>query len=206
MMDYVKSVIEEKMQVWMNIMIKYFTLPVSTGTASSLDAQNNWNFYAPIQDIFHKNTIHLKKLVYRNLSILAPKHHCRSLWPLNMIPCYFNQKMMQLERNGKTKFLGKRAHTIPFWDGVLESFKTSGGRTRSNRRFVICYIWPTNQVNILSSWNSLASSDNDKFSWGNVSVGNNCSSLLYRQNFELLFRFKNVEHLSNDDKVRIWTG
>jgi hypothetical protein len=24
---------------------------------------------------------------------LTPKHHCRSVWPLNMIPCYFNQKM-----------------------------------------------------------------------------------------------------------------
>ena len=73
-MDYVKSMIQEKMQVlvWMNIMIKYFTLPVST--ASSLDARNNWNCYAPIQDIFNKNPIHLKKLVYRNLSILAPKH------------------------------------------------------------------------------------------------------------------------------------
>jgi hypothetical protein len=29
--------------------------------------------------------------------------------------------------------------TIPFGDGVLESFKTSGGGSnRSNRRFVIC--------------------------------------------------------------------
>ena len=91
-MDFVKSVIQEKMQVWMNIMIKYFTLPVST--ASSLDARNNWNFYAPIQDIFHKNPIHLKKFVYRNLSILASKHHCRLLWQLNMIPCYSNQKMI----------------------------------------------------------------------------------------------------------------
>ena len=52
-MDYVKSVTQEKMQVWMNIMIKYFTLPVST--ASSPDAETNWNGYAPIQDIFHKN-------------------------------------------------------------------------------------------------------------------------------------------------------
>ena len=73
-MDYVKSVNQEKMQVRKNIMIKYFTLLVSTGTASSLDARNDWNCYAPIQDIFHKNPIHLKKLVYRNLSILAPKH------------------------------------------------------------------------------------------------------------------------------------
>ncbi len=73
-MDYVKSVIQEKMQVWMNIMIKYFTLPMSTGTASSLDARNNWNCYAPIQDIFHKNPIYLKKLGSRNLSILAPQH------------------------------------------------------------------------------------------------------------------------------------
>ena len=101
-MDYDKSVIQEKMQVWMKIIIKYFTLPVST--ASSLDAKRNWNCYAPIQDIFrncyapiqdifHKNPIYLKKLGSRNLSILAPKHHCRSVWPLNMIPCYFNQKM-----------------------------------------------------------------------------------------------------------------
>jgi hypothetical protein len=64
MMDYVKSVIQEKMQVWMNIMIKYFTLPVST--ASSPDAEKNWNCYAPIQDIFHKNPIYLKKLGSRN--------------------------------------------------------------------------------------------------------------------------------------------
>ncbi len=90
-MDYVKSVIQEKMQVWMNIMIKYFTLPVST--ASSPDAEYNWNCYAPIQDIFHKNPIYLKKLGSWNLSILAPKHHCRSVWQLNIIPYYFNQKM-----------------------------------------------------------------------------------------------------------------
>ena len=55
-----------------DIMIKYFTLPVST--ASSLDAEKDWNCYAPIQDIFHKNPIYLKKLGSRNLSILAPKH------------------------------------------------------------------------------------------------------------------------------------
>ena len=89
--------------------------------------------------------------------------------------------------------------TFPFGDWVLESFKTSGGSNRSNRRFLIHYIWPTNQVNILSSWNSLASSDNDKFSWGYVSVGNNCSSILYRQNLDILFRFKNVER-------SIWTS
>jgi hypothetical protein len=41
MIDYVKSVIQERMQVWKNIMIIYFILPVST--ASSLDAKNNWN-------------------------------------------------------------------------------------------------------------------------------------------------------------------
>ena len=70
---YIKSVIQEKMQVWMNIMIKYFTLPISTAL-HHLDAQKDWNCYAPIQDIFHKNPIHLKKLVYRYLSILAPKH------------------------------------------------------------------------------------------------------------------------------------
>ena len=93
-MDYVKSVIQEKMQVWMNIMIKYFTLPIST--ASSPDAEKNCNCYAPIQDIFHKNSIYLKKLGSRNVSILAPKHHCRSVWPLNMHDSrlfYFNRKM-----------------------------------------------------------------------------------------------------------------
>ena len=36
-----QSVIQEKMQLWMNIRIKYFTLPIST--ASSLDAPNIWN-------------------------------------------------------------------------------------------------------------------------------------------------------------------
>jgi hypothetical protein len=74
----------------------------------------------------------MKKLVYRNLSILAPKHGTiadrLSLWPLNMIPCclfqpeddsgwscgpFTNVKvletLLQLERNGKTKFLGNRA-------------------------------------------------------------------------------------------------
>ena len=89
-MNNVKSVIQEKMQVWMNIMIKYFTLPVST--ASSPDAEKIWNGSALIQDTFHKNSIYMKNLGSRNLSILAPKHHCRSIWPLNMIPCYFNQK------------------------------------------------------------------------------------------------------------------
>ena len=41
-MDYVKSLIQEKMQLWMNIMIKYFTLPASN--ASSLDAPRVWIF------------------------------------------------------------------------------------------------------------------------------------------------------------------
>ena len=37
------------------------------------------------------------------------------------------ETLLQLERIGKTKFLGNRGGTIPFGDGVLESFKTSGG-------------------------------------------------------------------------------
>ena len=57
-------------KVLMNIMIKYFTLPISTATF--LDAPNNWNCYASIQVIFHKNSIYLKKLVYGDLSILTP--------------------------------------------------------------------------------------------------------------------------------------
>jgi hypothetical protein len=64
--------IQEKMQVWMNIMIKYFTLPVST--ASSLDARNNWNCYAPIQDIYHKNTSHISEEIGFSESFLTGWH------------------------------------------------------------------------------------------------------------------------------------
>ena len=106
-----------------------FHLAGNCGTASSLDARNNWNCYAPIQDIFHKNSIYLKKLGSRNLSILAPKHHCRpfimatehdsmlfqpeddsgwSCGPFTIVKVL--ETLLQLERNGKTKFLGKRAH------------------------------------------------------------------------------------------------
>ena len=46
---------------------------ISLSTASSPDAEKNSNCYAPIQDIFHKNSMYLKKLGSRNLSILAPK-------------------------------------------------------------------------------------------------------------------------------------
>ena len=132
-MDYVKSVTQEKMQVWMNIMIKYFTLPIST--ASSPDAEKNWNCYAPIQDIFHKNSIYLKKLGSRNLSILAPKHHYRSVWPLNMHDSMLFQPeddsgwscgpftivkvletLLQLERNGKFNQISWQTGTFPFGD------------------------------------------------------------------------------------------
>ncbi len=93
-MDYVKSVIQEKMQVWMNIMIKYFTLPLST--ASLPDAEKNWNCYAPIQDSYLPQESHIPEEISFSESFYTgtkARHHCRSVWPLNMIPCYFNQKM-----------------------------------------------------------------------------------------------------------------
>ena len=109
-------------------MIKYFTLPVST--ASSSDAEKNWNCHASIQHIFHKNPIYLKKLGSRNHPKLAPKHHGISVWPLNMHDSMLFQpeddsgwscgpftivkgsvgNFIAIRNNGKTKFLGKRAH------------------------------------------------------------------------------------------------
>ena len=41
--------------------IKYDKISTQLSTASSLDAEKNWNCYAPIQDIFHKNPIYHKK-------------------------------------------------------------------------------------------------------------------------------------------------
>ena len=129
-MDYVKSVVtQEKMQVWMNIMIKYFTLPKSA--SSSQDARNNWNCYAPIQNIFHKNSYHTPEKIGLSESfytgtkaplqiIMATEHDSMLFQPeddsgwwscgtFTIVKVLEN--LLQLERNGKTKFLGNRAQS-----------------------------------------------------------------------------------------------
>jgi hypothetical protein len=84
------------------------------------------------------------------------------------------ETLLQLERNGKTKFLGNRAQ----FRLETESWKVLKRQVVGQQLIeqTICYLihlthQPSQQVNILSSWNSLASSDNDKHSRGYVSVG-----------------------------------
>ena len=85
----------------------------------------------------------------------------------------------------QNKFLGNRAQLRLETESWKQVLKLQVVRQQLIEQ-TICYLLhlTPNQVNILSSCNSLAWSDNDKHSWGYVSVRNNCSLILYRQNFE----------------------
>ena len=94
------------------------------------------------------------------------------------------ETVLQLERNGKTKFLGKWAHfrlETESWK-ALKRQVTATDRTddfssiTKSTYFHLGTVWP--QVTTRS-----------KLSRGYVSVGKKCSSILYRQNFDILFTF-----------------
>ena len=96
-MDFVKSVIKEKMQVWMNShydqvfhLARKYWYCIILGCTKQLELLSTDTGYLP-QKYHTPEDIGLSQSFYTGL---APKYHCRSLWPLNMIPCYFNQKMI----------------------------------------------------------------------------------------------------------------
>ncbi len=66
---------------------KYCIIP---GCAKQLELLCTDTGYLP-QEYHAPEEIGLSESFYTGTKV---RRHCRSLWPLNMIPCYFNQKMI----------------------------------------------------------------------------------------------------------------
>ena len=90
--------------------------------------------------------------------------------------------------------------TFPFGDWGLESLKRQVAATDRTDDFLsITSYQPTKSTYLYlgTVWPQVTKTNSLEDM--HVSVGNNCSSILYRQNFDILFRFKNVER-------SIWTS